>query len=230
MIVTAVPARARWGARIRLAVLVAAALLVSHTAIYAIQDGLGAAFGAAMTLGGHDGWWLPAALAILGGGVLVAGSTIARLLRLEVRARRATAVHGLRRHQERDPGLGPEALTIGRRLIPLVLAAFTIQENVEQLIAHGRLLGIDALVGPDHPLALPVLVVVSVGLSCLGAVVRWRSAILRDRVADASVALRPRGSADRIGAAWRTVGALAPLRWMLDRPDAGRSPPILRPT
>jgi hypothetical protein len=222
MVVTTAPNGGRWAARIRLAVLVAVALLVAHTAIYAAEDGLGAAFAAALSRDGHDGWWLPVAVAIGTAGTLAAAVAAARLVGLELRAR-----HG-RRGRRGVPGIRSETGSIARRLIPIVLTLFGLQENLEQLAAHGRVLGVDAVIGPAHPLAVPVLVVVCLALSSLGALVRWRVATLRRRIANGSPRRPERRIASRrIDPAWRTVGALAPRGWMLDRLDAGRSPPIV---
>src|SRR5690349_12193372 len=222
MVLTTNPGRARWAARIRLAILAAVALLVAHTAIYAAEDGLGAAFSAALSRDGHDGWWLPLAVVIASVGGIAAALVIGRLVGLELRAR-----HG-RSRRRGAPTIRSEAIAIGRRLVPLVLILFTVQENLEQLVAHGRVLGVEAVVGPTHPMAVPVLVLVCVALSVAGALVRWRIATLRRRLANGLPhrAERRIGSR-RIDPAWRTVGALAPRGWMLDRLDAGRSPPLL---
>jgi hypothetical protein len=223
MILTTIPARARRAGRIRLVILTAVSLLVAHTAIYATEDGLGAAYATAMSASGHDGWWLPASLVVLAGAAVLAGTTAGRLARLELRARRlATRRRG-------DPSFGPEAVAIGRRLVPLVLVLFAIQENLEGLIAHGRLLGIEAIVGPAHPLAIPVLILVTLALSVAGALVRWRIAALRRRIATGRGRAPRRVGADHAGPGWGVIGALAPRRWMLDRLDAGRSPPAVLP-
>jgi hypothetical protein len=224
MVLTTHPARARWGARIRLAILVAVALLVAHTAIYAAEDGLGTAFSAAMSAGGHDGWWLPASAAILSSGALLACLAMIRLGRLEVRARRLSSGGG-----RPDPGFAREVVAIARRLVPLVLILFALQENLEALIGRGRVLGIDAIVGPTHPLAIPVLVVVALVLSAAGALVRWRIATLRRRLVTGRRLAR-RGTAVLPPAPrWRSVGGLDPQRWMLGRLDAGRAPPDVLP-
>jgi hypothetical protein len=221
MVLTMAPAGARWGTRIRFGVLVAVALLVAHTAIYAAEDGLGGAFAAAMTAGGHDGWWLPALALTLGAGGFLGGLVLVRLGRLELRARGSRP-----RRRRGTTSFRSETATIARRLIPAVLALFTLQENLEVLAARGRPLGIDALIG-GHPLAVPVLVLVCLGLSLAGALVRLRIATLRRRIGNGPAPARQRPGSARIGAPWRTVGALAPRRWMLDRLDAGRSPPVL---
>ena len=47
------------------------------------------------------------------------------------------------------------------RLAVLVAVAFAVQENVEHLIAHGHAPIAGALLGPEYPLALPVIGFVS---------------------------------------------------------------------
>ena len=227
MILTTAAGPARWATRLRLASLVAVALLVAHTVIYAAEDGLGGAFAEAMDRAGHGSWWLP-----LSGAVLVAGSVtglawVWRLARLEGLARRGSRSPSRQRRGE-PPGYRAEVVAIARRLLPLVVALFLVQENVEALTAHGRLLGFDAVLAA-HPLALPVLLLVGLALAAVGALVRWRIAVLRRRIADGVGPRRPRSAASAAAANWATVGALAPRRWMLDRLDAGRSPPPALP-
>jgi hypothetical protein len=225
MILTSAPVHARWGARIRLVLLVAVALLVAHTAIYAAEDGLGSAFASAMSAGGHDGWWVPASTVVMIGGALFGLLAGVGLVRMELRARRVR--HGRARGTEAS--FGNEVIAIARRLVPTVLVLFALQENLEALVAHGRVLGIEALLGPTHPLAVPILVVVALALSGAGALVRWRIATLRHRIAYGWRRPARRAHSDAITPRWRTVGDLAPRRWMVDRLDAGRAPPIVLP-
>jgi hypothetical protein len=177
---------------------------------------------AALSRDGHDGWWLPVAIVIGLVGAVAAVVIGGRLGRLELRAR-----HG-RKRRAGVPSIRSEAVAIARRLVPIVLTLFALQENLEQLVARGRVLGVEAVIGPTHPLAVPVLVVVCLALSVAGALVRWRIATLRRRLANGTLR-RPelRIGSRRIDRVWRTVGALAPRGWMLDRLDAGRSPPLV---
>lgn len=220
MILTTAPDGARWGTRIRLAILIAVALLVAHTAIYAAEDGLGAAFVGAMSAGGHDGWWIPAGVLVIVSALVVAATGARRLLRLESRARH------LESRRAGDASFRGEVGAIARRLVPLVLALFALQENLEGIVAHGRVIGIEALIGPVHPLAIPVLVGVALALSMAGAVVRWRIATLRHRIAVGRRRFARRGRADGV-ASRRTISEDSARRWTLGRLDAGRSPPIV---
>jgi hypothetical protein len=225
MVLTTAPVHARWGARVRLAVLVAVALLVAHTAIYAAEDGLGSAFANAMSAGGHDGWWVPTSAVVLVGAALLALAAAIRLVRMEVRARRVRPA----RARRAEASFRSEVSAIARRLVPTVLVLFALQENLEGLIAHGRVLGIEALVGPTHPLAVPILLLVALGLSASGALVRWRIATLTNRIAHDRRRTVRGVHGDPVAPRWRTVGDLAPRRWMLDRLDAGRAPPLVLP-
>jgi hypothetical protein len=102
----------------------------------------------------------------------------------------------------------------------VVVIGFAIQENVEHFIAHGHLIGAGSLVGPEYPLALPVLGLVSF-VAALGAALLVGSerglmaaieAALR-RVRPVRVAVRP---PQRIP---------APSGSILARFAAGRAPP-----
>jgi hypothetical protein len=233
MVLTTAPTWARWAPRIRLAVLAVVAVLIAHTAIYAAEDGLGSGFASAMSRDGHGDWWVPASMTVLAAGMIVAARTLGRLVRLELRVRALFL-----RRRTRPAAGGAEArdtyrsevVAIARRLLPLVVGLFAIQENLEQVVAHGRFVGFEALLGPAHPLALPILLVVGVAVSLVGGLVRWRISTLERRIRERLAQVHPAVAAELVGGRWRTIGALAPMAWMLDRLDAGRSPPIfLRP-
>jgi hypothetical protein len=222
---TTTPDRARLAGRLRLAVLAVVALLIAHTAIYAAQYGPDGRFADAISASGHDQWWAPASLAVLGIGFALLAWTIGGLAHLELRAwgKRPSAA------DDGDAPLWSAVGSIWRILLPLVTVLFTIQENVEHLLSQGHLLGLGALGGPEYPLALPILAAVTLTLSALGALVRWRVALLRARTMPIADATRPAVVAEAPLRRWRTIGALAPRRWMADRLDAGRAPPeILR--
>jgi hypothetical protein len=107
-----------------------------------------------------------------------------------------------------------------------VTILFLAQENLEYLVAHGRLLGLDPFIS-DSGMALPMLALISLGLSVLGALVRWRVAVLRARIASPNHQTRRPVLSQVVAGRWRMVGALAPRQWMTDRLDAGRAPPRL---
>jgi hypothetical protein len=228
MVVRTDPERARRAGRLRLGVLALVALLSAHTAIYAAAYGLGDRFAQAMSSAGHDGWWVPASVIVLGAGFIVLLHILGLLTRLEAVARTARAMDAGPHPRGADHSrFGPEVGAIWRRLFPVVTVLFAVQENLEHLVAHGHLLGLGALGGPESPLALPVLALVTLALSSLGALVRWRIATLRALVAIAR-RLRPGRPVDETAARqWRIVGELAPQPWMTVRLDAGRAPPGL---
>ncbi len=113
----------------------------------------------------------------------------------------------------------------GRASCVVVVASFAVQENVETLVAHGDLPGIDVLIGNGLPLAVPVLALVTFVLAAIGALVRWRIAVLSARLREAKLATRHRPLPVRLPREWADIHASAPHHWMLDRRDAGRAPP-----
>lgn len=138
------------------------ALLVSHDAIFLVQIGPGQALVLTLREAGHEYWGLASLLLGLIGLAVLA----ATLLRLR----------GLRRQAD---SLGAAPLTPSRpylarwlaawaRLLVVVATGFLVQENIEHLIGHSHAPGLGALIGPEYPLALPVIALVS-GLAALVA-------------------------------------------------------------
>jgi hypothetical protein len=223
MILQASLDRARLGRRVRTGVLAIVALLIAHDAIFLAEYGTGPSFARAMTEGGHDGYWLPFTVgATIAGGLLLLRSLTA-VRRLEAEAGRVGWLE-----DQPAPSYWSEELAIWRVLFPVVTLLFAIQENLEHLALHGHLLGLEALAGPENPLALPVIAVITGALAALGALLRWRIAVLRRRIA-AVTAARPRATDDRLCPEWGSVHAFAPHRWITGRLDAGRAPPRLFP-
>ena len=130
------------------------ALLFSHDAVFVVQLGPGERLTATLRTVGHE-YWGGASLLLSGAGILAAAAAAARLAALRRRA--ANLGVSVQRGRSRAPGL----LSIWARLAGVVVVGFAIQENVEHYVAHGHLLGPGALIGPEHPLALPVLAIVS---------------------------------------------------------------------
>ena len=230
MVVSASPASARLGARLRFGLLLAVALLTGHDAVYAAQHGLGQGFATAMTSLGHDSWWGSFTIAaILAGAGLVAGSL--------------TAIHRLQRRLDRirgdeiptPDGVGdsaPYRVELMRLWTPLFAAVtllFAFQENVETFLSRGEIPGIDVLLGSGLPMPALVLGVVSLTLAAVGALVRWRIASLRSQLSSLPRGTRPRPSRSRPAREWADIHASALHRWILDRCDAGRAPPVWIP-
>ena len=141
----------------------AIALVVSHDAVFIVQDGPGHALATALRQGGHEYWTLVS----IGLALLALAVGVRSLLRLFRLRRWADALGG-------RPRPGPSGTYLGRsiriwaRLAPLVAIGFVLQENVEHLAAHGHLIGLAALGGAEYPLALPMIGAISL-LAALGA-------------------------------------------------------------
>ena len=131
------------------------ALLIGHNAVYLVQLGPGQALAAALRGAGH-GYWEPAS-AVLGILGLGAGAlAMARLWGLRRRAR------GLGAPPAPGPrGFGRRWLVAWATLLAVVAVGFLVQENVEHFISHNHAPGLGALLGPEYPLALPVLTVIT---------------------------------------------------------------------
>jgi hypothetical protein len=219
MTVTTRATIARLSARIRLVVLVALALLVAHDAIYVAEYGIGDRFAAGMRDGGHDAYWLPFTLIVVVAALAAFLVGVALVARLQRQAGRRTPVPG--------PSYLAELGTTWKRLLPVVVALFTLQENIEHLASHGHVAGLEPLGGPGYELALPVLALTTLVLAAAGALLRWRIAVLRRRIEAAPSRWR-RPAAVFASRAWLTT--LAIHEWLHDRRDAGRAPPYaLRP-
>ena len=91
------------------------------------------------------------------------------------------------------------------RLATLVAFAFAVQENVEHLIAHGHAPIAGVLIGPEYPLALPVIGLVSALAAVLVALIARTQEQL---VAAIEAALR---SANSRATPWRSPSATASL-------------------
>lgn len=188
------------------------ALLVSHDAVFLAQIGPGERLTAALRTVGHDYWG--AASAVLVAVAAIAGSiTLGRLARLR---RRAAAIGAKQR-------VGPaRLLPIWIRLAAVVVIGFALQENVEHFIAHGHLIGGGALLGPEYPIALPVLGLVSF-IAALGAalLVASESALVA-AIERALRRLRPVRATVR-----PPQRVAAPAGPLLARFAAGRAPPAM---
>ncbi len=205
------------------------ALLIGHDAVYTGQHGAGPALDAAMSALGHDGWWGGfTALAI----VAAAALTLVSVVRIRMLGRRIGATGS-------DAPIGPltgdvpaaasyrrELMGLWPRLLVTVVVLFTLQENIETLLNHGIVPGIDVLFAGSLPLAIPVLAVATFALAAVGALVRWRIASLQVRLLAIRAALRRALRHQGPASEWAAIAAAAPHRWILDRQDAGRAPPV----
>ena len=219
---------AGWWHLARFIALVLVSAVVAHTAVYAAHAGVGEGFATAMRRSGHDTYWLPAALLVVALAALLAAR--GALVTWRTIRRGGTAALGPTRHHPEAPTYTSQLLRLWPQLSAATLVAFAVQENVEHLLTDGHLLGIDALIGARHPLALPVIAVVALAMAAAGAVVRWRVAALVARIAAAhAVSRAPLDDHRRTRAGrWQAIAALCAVRWLLVRRDLGRAPPRAR--
>lgn len=183
-------------------VLAALACLLAHEAVYQLVYPGPSAYRAAMTLMGHDGYWV--GLSVLVGVTTVAlvGVAALQLRRLH---REATTTPALA--AEERSGLAAYLSLVATTWLRLALVAtllFTAQENLEALGAGMPMQGLDVVLG--HGL-LPLLVIVGATLlmALAVALVRWRRRVLLGRLAAlagpwprATAARRRPGSANRV--------------------------------
>ncbi len=210
---------------VRLAMLGLVSLAIAHDAIFAAQYGFGEAFARAMRDGGHDGYWpVFSMIAVVAATVLGLRAAVrVGRVRGTDRSIRATTVPG----GSPDRGYRRELVGLWSPLFVLVSIAFAVQENVEHLAGHGHVLGLAALTGPEYPLALPALALVTLAAAAVGALVRWRIAVLTARLAGRPPAARRRDLTPRRPAPrWTDVAAVRAHAWFLVRLDAGRAPPL----
>ena len=214
-------------AAVRFALLAIVCLAVAHDAIFAVEHGIGAGFAEAMRNGGHDGYWPALSVIVVIAATVLGLRTVVRLGRLgQAVGRRSHRPRGVLSHARR-PGYLGELLRLWLPLFVGVALAFALQENIEHLAGHGHLIGLGALIGPEYPLALPVIGLVALAAAALGALVRWRIALLEARVGVRPVPARPRGlTARRPAPGWAIVATLRIRAWSLVRLDAGRAPPV----
>jgi hypothetical protein len=197
----------------------AIALLVSHDATFLVQVGPGEALARALRESGHAYWGAASVVLLIIG--LTAGARFGmRLLRLRRQAHalavEAPAVH--RTAWLRRAGAN------WARLASIVALGFVIQENVEHVISHGHAPGLGALVGPESPLALPVIVAITLLAALLATAIR---VVERQLVAGILAAMRrPLGRAPR-SLPRATPRILVRLSSPIARSVAGRAPPSL---
>jgi hypothetical protein len=212
---------------LRFLVLVPISLLAGHEAVFRVQYAPDAV-AAAMRAGGHDAYWQAFSVVIV---ALTAGLLLrecARIVRLRTRGGDGAG------RPAQDLGVRPwthEFRALWPPLFAATVLAFGVLENMEHLAAGLQPHGIGSLIGPEHPLAVPVLAVASAAVAALGALVRWRVRVLEARVR-AGLAATPRIRIRPIAPArdWPAAGSLRSLAWFLVRLRAGRAPPSpLRP-
>ena len=97
---------------------------------------------------------------------------------------------------------------------------FVLQENVEHIISHGHAIGLGALLGPEYPLALPVIGLVTAVAGFVAAAVRRTEGAL---LAIISAALHRRPPGSPAGRPTQPARPAAPVT--VANAVAGRAPP-----
>jgi hypothetical protein len=219
----------RLARRLHALVLLLVSLVLGHQAVFTTQHGVGADLARAMRDGGHDGYWPVFAVTVLAAGGATLGWALLRLQRLASQRRRARGATaragggGVTR-----AGYLRGLVEIWRWLLPLTLLSFLLVENIEHLLHDGHPTGFGALLGSDHPTALPVLAAISLALAALGASVRWRERTLLLRAPrGVSEIVLARTAAVVIPPAWAVVAALCRHHWTGLRSVGRRAPPRL---
>ena len=141
-------ALARISPRLAFWALAGVALFLSHDAIFLAQAGPGEDLARALRVAGHD-YWGAASLGLALIGAAVAIGTMLRLRRLRGQARALGVVPA--------PAGRSRFVATWIRLFAVVVIGFAIQENVEHQLSHMHAPGLGALLGPEYPLALPVI-------------------------------------------------------------------------
>jgi hypothetical protein len=145
--------------------------------------GPGQALTRALRDAGHGYWGLASTL-------LLVGAAIGAVIWV---ARIVVLWHLAAKSPGRLPGRGSwrrRATAHWIRLFVLVALAFVVQENAEHLLSHGHAIGLGALIGPEYPLALPVLALVTGLAAAVTALVREHEAELLRRIAAARARVR----------------------------------------
>jgi len=196
--------------------------LIAHDAIYA--NGWGVAGGGQLA---HGYWpFFGLVVGILALTFLAAGARRAHRLGGDVAG--ISSADRSRVAPGSAPGYHRELLSILALLIPLTAGFFLLQENVEAILAGGSPIGLAPILGPHALGVLMVVTLASLTVAMGGALVRWRIAVLEERLARLRRAgVRRVRVESRPDPAWQFIAAACRLRWILLREDLGRAPPAL---
>jgi hypothetical protein len=214
---------ARLGRAARLLLLLPLSDLIAHDAIYANGWGI-AGTGAAA----HSYWpFFGLVVGIFALSFLVAGANRLRMLRSHLETvpgeRPPRSTSGPVRSYHR------ELLSILALLVPLTLGFFLLQENVESVLASGIAPGLAPVLGANALGVILIAALASLTVAMGGALVRWRIAVLEERLAHVRRAGMCRSRVEsHPGAAWQFIAAACRQRWILLRLDLGRAPPLPR--
>ncbi|HEX2221499.1 MAG TPA: hypothetical protein VHK06_03150 [Candidatus Limnocylindria bacterium] len=188
------PGRAELARRLTFWVAAGLALLAGHDAVSLVQLGPGRTLAEQLRTAGHA-YWPVATWLLLLAAAAAALWWAARLAHLRRLAGPASAVV---RPSGGAIGWRRRAAGAWARLFAVVAIGFVLQENVEHAAVHGHILGTGALFGPEYPLALPVLAVVTAFVATLIAAIGQREATLILQIARNRLPARaPRGGMPR---------------------------------
>jgi hypothetical protein len=190
-------------------------LLVSHDAIFLVQLGPGEDLARVLRSAGHD-YWGAASVAIAIGAVLAAVAVARRLRGLRDRATDLDAP------AIRPGGLGRRSLRTWAGLFVFVAIGFVLQENAEHLVVHAHPIGFGALVGPEYPLALPIIAFLT-GIAAV--IVELIVGVERSLLAAIAAALASRPRPTR--QLRRPSRVVAHRSSVLSRKGASRAPPVV---
>jgi hypothetical protein len=143
------------------------ALLASHDAIFLVQIGPGERLTQALRETGHE-YWASASLLLVAFGFAAAATMILRIRSLRRQALDIDETRGAAWPSRRRAS----PISAWTKLFALVALGFAIQENIEHLVAHGHAPLLGALLGPEYPLALPVIAVITAIASILVVALR----------------------------------------------------------
>jgi hypothetical protein len=110
------------------------------------------------------------------------------------------------------------------RLLPVVSVTYLVLENVEHLLGHGHLEGIDVFLTPGHLLSFPILVAVIALVSAAGALFRWQEAVIAREARGPRAVQKPRRPMS-IRLVWFHLAESARNARLLFSEDLGRAPP-----
>lgn len=161
-----------------------AALALGHELIYLIAHGAGEGYAAAMREGGHDRYWTSFLLIVAFVTSALVAVSVAQIRRL------SRLASGVRTGVVRMPDVGPSRFfgllgPLWLRLSIAVVVAYVLQENIETATTGASLPSLGVL-GGEHAVSLPVLLVVSLLVAAVGALVGWRREVIVERLRTAA--------------------------------------------
>jgi hypothetical protein len=205
---------------IRFSLLLAAVLAPSHDLVYLLGYGV-ANQEHALAESGHGLPWRAIVCATLLGSAAASVLAVQRLTSLRTRLR---AIGGVELANPSVRELAARVSRLGAALLLVGLAAFVIQENLEQVaLPGGHLPGIAILFDDGLRWAVPVFAILSMLVAVVGSVTVDRLRALTVAIANATTRLlRPTATIPRPADTNR-------LPWGSPRfaPDLGRAPPLL---